>query len=50
MRRLLDITGEVLLLVGIALLVPFGILLIGLPIAGVAKLLSAAFATLLGGG
>lgn len=50
MRRLLDIASDVLILVALALLLPFGMLVIGLPLAGVLRLAGAAIARLLGTG
>jgi hypothetical protein len=40
MRRLVDIVGDVMMLLVVTLLVPFTILLIGLPIAGAIKIAS----------
>ena len=50
MRRFWGVVTDCVLLIAIALMLPFVILLLGLPIAGVVKLLSAAFAVAVGQG
>ena len=50
MRRFWSVVSDCVLLIAITLMLPFVILLLGLPIAGVVKLLSAAFAVAAGHG
>ena len=50
MRRFWSVVSDCVLLIAIALMLPFVILLLGLPIAGFVKLLSAAFAVAVGRG
>lgn len=50
MRRFWSVVGDFVLLIAITLMLPFVILLLGLPIVGVVKLLSAAFALVAGHG
>ncbi len=40
MRRFIDIIGDLMMLILVTLVVPFAILLIGLPIVGVIKIAS----------
>lgn len=48
MRRFIDIIGDVMMLVLVTLLVPFAILLFGLPIAGAITIASALIGRTLG--
>ena len=50
MRRFWGVVSDCVLLIAITLMLPFVILLLGLPIAGFVKLLSAAFAVAAGHG
>ena len=50
MRRFWSVVSDCVLLIAITLMLPFVILLLGLPIAGVVKLLSAACAVAAGHG
>ena len=50
MRRFIDIIGDVMMLVLVTLLVPFAILLIGLPIAGAVKIASVLIGKAIGTG
>jgi len=50
MRRLIDLVGELVILLLVVLLLPLAILLLGLPIAGAVKLASMAVAKVIGAG
>jgi hypothetical protein len=50
MRRLWSVVSDCVLLIAITLMLPFVVLLLGLPIAAVVKLVSATFAVAVGHG